>query len=162
MNHIQIRQIHQAAREELVRSSSEDRQKIQRDLKRLQAEFTYATEHCPNRCTCLRAEMDGLNQKLATDELASFDEFSQPYLDRIDQLKQDEIEAWFKKMHVVYSPNHRQSQTNTFGGSGSNAPPPTTTNSNDLYVCSKCDEVRVCDEFERFVRVLEVRRSTCV
>lgn len=147
MNHVQIRQIHQAARDELVRTATEEKQKIQRELKRLQTELNYASEHCPNRCASIRAEMEALNQKLAVDEVAAFDHVSSPYLDRIDQLRQDELETWFRKIRVVYN---FQSPHNSMQISSSNATSPNHSNNNDLYVCAKCDEVRVCDEFEAF------------
>ena len=147
MNPVQIRQIHQSARDNLVRTSMETQVTLQKEVKRLQIELSFAEEHCTNRCPSIRAEIETVQQKLSEDEVLKFDTISQPFLYRIDELKQTELEEWFRKIHVIYN---FQGPVKFSPSSPNNNHSHNPNNNNDLYVCAKCDEVRVCDEFEAF------------
>lgn len=146
MNPSQIRQTFQNARQETVKSWDVEQTRIRTDLVQLQNEFLFANEHCPNRCTCIRAQMDELEDVLRISKVDAFDQRCKSFMDRVDQLNPDEVEELFRRMGVVYRPSVQQ-QSSSFL---STAAAPTNEPSSDLYICSRCDEVRVCDEFEAF------------
>jgi hypothetical protein len=142
MNAVQIRQIYTAAREECVRSWNQEQQELHALRSQLVDELTFATEHCPNRVTRIREQLDECDAKLKTDKIELFDVRCKPLMDRVDQLSQDEVEELFRFMGVIYRPSVQQQSTLPAFVSAEQA--------SDLYICSKCDEVRVCDEFEAF------------
>ena len=139
MNPVQIRQIYNSARQETLKSWEVEQNEIRANLVRLQNEYTFANEHCPNRCLCIRMQMEELDLQLKSSKVDLFDQKCLPFVDRVDQLNPNEIEELFRQMGVIYRPTATASVSTTSNESSS-----------DLYICSKCDEVRVCDEFEAF------------
>jgi hypothetical protein len=146
MNPVQIRQIYNAARQETLKSWELEQQEIRFNLVRLQNELHFATEQCPNRCLCIRLQMDEYEASLRTNKVEVFDAKCQSFVDRVDQLNPDEVEELFRRMGVVYRPSSIQVSSSSYNNASSTS----NESSSDLYICSKCDEVRVCDEFEAF------------
>lgn len=152
MNPAQIRQIFQSAEQEVKKSWEAERTEIRATLGQLQNELHFASEHCPNRCVCIRARMDECELALRQDKVDLFQSRCKPFMDRVDQLTSLETEELFRRMGVVYKPSSSSSISGGVGsgGVGILSPPSSTPPSSDLYICTKCDEVRVCDEFEAF------------
>lgn len=105
MNPVQIRQIYNAARQETVKSWELEQQEIRSELARLQNELHFATEQCPNRCVCIRMQMEECEANLGTNKVDLFDARCQSFIDRVDQLNSDEVEELFRRMGVVYRPS---------------------------------------------------------
>lgn len=146
MNPAQIRQIFQSAQQEVQKSWEAEQTEIRTALVRLQNELHFATEHCPNRCVCIRAQMDEYESALKQNKVEAFQNRCRPFMDRVDQLNSFEVEELFRRMGVVYRPTSSSATTTTTTTTTTQQ----CTTSSDLYICSKCDEVRVCDEFEAF------------
>ncbi len=146
MNPAQIRQIYHAAREETVKSWAHEQTEIRANIHRLQNELAFANEHCPNRCVSIRLEMEGYEMQLKSSKVDLFDNKCQSLIDRVDQLSLDETEELFRRMGVIYRPVVSSSSPSSSTASTA----ATNESSSDLYICSRCDEVRVCDEFEAF------------
>ncbi len=144
MNTVQIRQIHSVTRQEYSRSVEEERTRLIAEHARTENEIAFALEHCPNRVAALRTKLEELSKRIETDHMRAFDDACSPFLEKIDQLNSNELDAFFRVMGVVYKTPAVQANTNNPNTSTSE------TGADDLYVCSKCDEVRVCDEFEAF------------
>ena len=142
MNASCLRQVHSSTRQEYFRTIEEERARLFVERAQAQSELAFAVEHCPNRVGALRAKLDDLSGRIDTDRMRVFDEACAPYMEKIDELSPNELDSFLRVMGVVYKSTSVQQQSNNGGA--------VETGANDLYVCSKCDEVRVCDEFEAF------------
>jgi hypothetical protein len=87
-------------------------------------------------------QMEELDSQLKSSKVELFDQRCRPFMDRVDQLNPNDVEDLFRHMGVVYRPTATTTTTTTTSTSNES--------SSDLYICSRCDEVRVCDEFEAF------------
>ncbi len=142
----QIRSVHQARRAGLEQKVQDLIRTKQGELVALQSELRFAELHCPNRIVRIRELMQDCEAAVASapETLMAFDRDCAPYLERFrDAASLDpfEVERFYGVMGVMYNPTFK-TPTSTLVASGSAAM--------DSFICPRCDENRVFDEYVAF------------